>query len=106
MTFLVAGSGDNLRWAGHSCNGFSAGVDTDSFKGEGFESGFDPVWEVLLDRHEKVGLHAIVGGGDQIYCDSLTVCVGGDVDWGVWGEMGGLSGSLFAFVVNPNCTTG
>ena len=73
MKFLVAGAGDNLRWAGHSCNGFSAGVDTDSFKGEGFESGFDPVWEDLLEKHQKVGLHAIVGGGDQIYCDSLTV---------------------------------
>lgn len=72
MDFLVAARGENLRWAAHSCNGFSAGVDVDSFKGEGFESGFDPVWADLLDKHNESGLHAIVGGGDQLYCDSIT----------------------------------
>jgi hypothetical protein len=61
MRFLVPAAGENFRWAAHSCNGFSAGVDVDSFKGHGFESGFDPVWVDLLDKHEEIGLHAIVG---------------------------------------------
>lgn len=61
MGFLVPARGVNLRWSAHSCNGFSAGVDVDSFKGEGFESGFDPLWEDMLEQHEKFGLHAQVG---------------------------------------------
>ena len=61
IEFLVAAASENFRWAAHSCNGFSAGVDTDSFKGEGFESGFDPVWVDLLEKHDQTGLHALVG---------------------------------------------
>lgn len=26
------------------CNGFSAGVNPDDFRGPGFDSGYDPVW--------------------------------------------------------------
>ncbi|KAJ9110753.1 hypothetical protein QFC20_002794 [Naganishia adeliensis] len=72
IDFLIPAIGMNMRWAAHSCNGFSAGVDMDSFKGEGFESGYDPLWADLLKEHDLYGLHALVGGGDQIYCDSIT----------------------------------
>lgn len=72
MNFLVPAANTNMRFAGHSCNGFSSGVDIDSFTGEGFESGYDPVWEDLLEKHESIGLHAIVGGGDQLYCDPIV----------------------------------
>jgi hypothetical protein len=52
--------------------GFSAGVDPDTFRAEKFSSGFDPVWCDLLDKHKQKPFHCMVGGGDQIYCDSLT----------------------------------
>ncbi|EIW72301.1 hypothetical protein TREMEDRAFT_25176 [Tremella mesenterica DSM 1558] len=71
MGFVVPAIGQNLRWAAHSCNGFSAGVNPDEFKGE-FPSGYDPVWEDLLLRHHQKAFHCMVGGGDQIYCDPLT----------------------------------
>lgn len=91
IDFLVPAIGMNMRWAAHSCNGFSGGVDMDAFKGKGFESGYDPLWADLLKEHDLYGLHALVGGGDQvshrhlpahrenthihvlqIYCDSIT----------------------------------
>jgi hypothetical protein len=63
------GRNQNLRWAAHSCNGFSAGVNPDTFRGPGFQSGYDPVWMDLLHRHSELPFHALVGGGDQLYCD-------------------------------------
>lgn len=52
------------------CNGFSAGVNPDDFRGPGFKSGYDPVWMDLLSKHAETPFHALVGGGDQLYCDS------------------------------------
>jgi hypothetical protein len=92
IEFLIPAIGMNMRWAAHSCNGFSGGVDMDAFKGPGFDSGYDPLWSDLLKEHATYGLHALVGGGDQvsvlvsesyvqklttgvslqIYCDSIT----------------------------------
>jgi hypothetical protein len=66
IEFLVPAIGMNMRWAAHSCNGFSGGVDMDAFKGPGFESGYDPLWADLLKEHDLYGLHALVGGGDQV----------------------------------------
>jgi len=54
------------------CNGFSAGVNQDDFRGPGFASGYDPLWVDLLNKHHGRPYHALVGGGDQIYCDKLT----------------------------------
>lgn len=51
--------------------GFSSGVNPDEFKGE-FESGYDPVWEDMILRHQQRPFHCMVGGGDQIYCDPIT----------------------------------
>lgn len=66
IEFLVPAIGMNMRWAAHSCNGFSGGVNMDEFKGEGFESGYDPLWADMLKEHDLYGLHALVGGGDQV----------------------------------------
>ena len=55
------------------CNGFSAGVNPDDFRGPGFQSGYDPVWCDLLAKHADQPYHALVGGGDQIYCDGCVV---------------------------------
>ncbi|KAF8652731.1 hypothetical protein AX16_004230 [Volvariella volvacea WC 439] len=71
LEFFVPGRRQNLRWAAHSCNGFSAGVNPDDFRGPGFRSGYDPLWVDLLNKHAEKPFHVMVGGGDQIYCDSL-----------------------------------
>ena len=86
IEFFVPGRNENMRWAAHSvrqlmrcsenvdiaasqCNGFSAGVNPDNFRGPGFRSGYDPVWVDLLAKHAELPFHALVGGGDQLYCD-------------------------------------
>ncbi|KAF9036679.1 hypothetical protein BJ165DRAFT_1394689 [Panaeolus papilionaceus] len=71
LEFWVPGRNQNMRWAAHSCNGFSAGVNPDDFRGPGFKSGYDPVWMDLLAKHQETPFHVLVGGGDQLYCDSL-----------------------------------
>ncbi|KAL1409475.1 hypothetical protein Q8F55_003458 [Vanrija albida] len=71
LEFVVPAVGQNLRWTAHSCNGFSSGVNPDDFKGE-WDSGYDPLWEDMLEKHHLQPYHCMVGGGDQIYCDALT----------------------------------
>ncbi|OCH90292.1 hypothetical protein OBBRIDRAFT_812785 [Obba rivulosa] len=70
--FHVPGRSQNMRWAAYSCNGFSAGVNADDFRGPGFQSGYDPVWTDLLAHHAEEPFHALVGGGDQLYCDGIV----------------------------------
>ncbi|KAH9923948.1 uncharacterized protein BXZ73DRAFT_50764 [Epithele typhae] len=72
LQFFVPGRNQNMRWAAYSCNGFSSGVNPDDFRGPGFKSGYDPVWVDLLAHHAEKPFHALVGGGDQLYCDSIV----------------------------------
>jgi len=71
MDFVIPALYQNFRWAAHSCNGFSSGINPEEFKGP-FQSGYDPVWEDMLLQHHKKPFHCMVGGGDQIYCDAIT----------------------------------
>ncbi|KAH8833526.1 hypothetical protein DL96DRAFT_1456583 [Flagelloscypha sp. PMI_526] len=71
LRFFIPGRGQEFRWAAHSCNGFSAGVNPDDFRGPGFRSGYDPLWTDLLEKHNAQPFHALVGGGDQLYCDRI-----------------------------------
>ncbi|KIJ16745.1 hypothetical protein PAXINDRAFT_180062 [Paxillus involutus ATCC 200175] len=71
LSFYVPACDQNMRWATYSCNGFSAGVNQDDFRGPGYKSGYDPMWIDLLREHTKAPFHVLVGGGDQLYCDSL-----------------------------------
>jgi hypothetical protein len=57
------------------CNGFSAGVNPDDFRGPGFQTGYDPVWVDLLAKHAEQPYHLLVGGGDQLYCDGCVILV-------------------------------
>ena len=86
FSFFVPGLEQNMRWAAYSvsisrttriflfdcsqCNGFSAGVNPDDFRGPGFDTGYDPLWVDLLRAHEQQPYHALIGGGDQLYCDA------------------------------------
>ncbi|KAG2158423.1 uncharacterized protein EDB93DRAFT_1077236 [Suillus bovinus] len=72
LAFFVPARHQNMRWAAYSCNGFSAGVNPDDFRGPGFKSGYDPMWTDLLQKHVERPFHVLVGGGDQLYCDSVT----------------------------------
>ncbi|KAJ6455731.1 hypothetical protein C8R45DRAFT_1187359 [Mycena sanguinolenta] len=72
LAFHVPALTQNMRWATYSCNGFSAGVNPDDFRGPGYNSGYDPVWVDLLSKHAEEPFHVLVGGGDQIYCDGIT----------------------------------
>jgi len=63
------------RFAFFSCNGFSDPADVHKVQRPAL------MWEDLLERHEVgigaesaddlSGIHLLVGGGDQIYCDAL-----------------------------------
>ncbi|KAJ7063156.1 hypothetical protein C8F01DRAFT_1131743 [Mycena amicta] len=70
--FFVPGINQNMRWAASSCNGFSAGVNPDDFRGPGFNNGYDPLWQNVLAKHAENPFHLQVGGGDQIYCGRIT----------------------------------
>ncbi|EJD46069.1 hypothetical protein AURDEDRAFT_63375 [Auricularia subglabra TFB-10046 SS5] len=72
LEFHVPARGENMRIAAYSCNGFSAGVNPDDFRGPGFSSGYDPVWMDLLEHHNTKPFHVLIGGGDQLYCDSIV----------------------------------
>lgn len=57
-------SAKGWNWGFHSCNGLSASADVRKWK--------DPaLWKDVLRVHERIPLHALVGGGDQIYNDAL-----------------------------------
>jgi len=66
VQFFIPGRSQNMKWVGHSCNGFSAGVKVEDFNGP------SPLWDDLLARHKTAPYHCLVGGGDQIYCDPLA----------------------------------
>lgn len=53
------------------CNGFSAGVNPDDFRGA-FKSGYEPVWADLYNKHMEEPFHMLMGGGDQLYCDGVA----------------------------------
>jgi hypothetical protein len=65
--------GDGSMFRSIQCNGFSAGVNPDDFCGPGFQSGYDPVWIDMLSKHAEDPFHALVGGGDQLYCDGYAM---------------------------------
>ncbi|KAK9863128.1 hypothetical protein WJX84_002391 [Apatococcus fuscideae] len=62
--FYVPAQRQQWHWAFHSCNGLSAGSDTDRW-------GVPHLWKDVLNRHAAGPLHALVGGGDQIYNDAV-----------------------------------
>ncbi|TIA90153.1 hypothetical protein E3P99_01665 [Wallemia hederae] len=64
-TFYVPATTQHLRWIGQSCNGFSMGVNPADFNGP------HKLWDDVLKQHNEKPYHAVVGGGDQIYCDIL-----------------------------------
>ncbi|KAM3419227.1 hypothetical protein BST61_g5167 [Cercospora zeina] len=66
MRFVVPSKHESMRIMFHSCNGFSVGTDMNTWTG--------PVlWNDVLRVHNEQPLHIMIGGGDQIYNDSVRV---------------------------------
>lgn len=64
--FVVPAANQSMRLMFHSCNGFSVGTDIDFWSG--------PIlWKNVLEKHNKRPFHVMIGGGDQIYNDSVRV---------------------------------
>jgi hypothetical protein len=62
--FWVPAKGESMNIMFHSCNGFSASVDSNQFCGP------DPLWRDVLNTHQNRPFHVMLGGGDQIYNDA------------------------------------
>jgi hypothetical protein len=66
LRFFVCSKQESFRIMFHSCNGFSVGTDMDVWKGPS-------LWNDVLRVHERRPFHVMIGGGDQIYNDSVRV---------------------------------
>ena len=51
----------------HSCNGLSVNADHEKW-------GTPHLWGDVLKEHQRAPLHAMVGGGDQVYNDAVWKC--------------------------------
>ncbi|CEP10655.1 hypothetical protein [Parasitella parasitica] len=59
---------ESMRFMFYSCNGFS---DVPQEVKDKFGEKEAPLWADVLDRHEVLPFHVLLGGGDQLYQDRL-----------------------------------
>ncbi|KAJ5811826.1 hypothetical protein N7474_008127 [Penicillium riverlandense] len=64
--FVVPAADQSMRIMFHSCNGFSVGTDMNAWVGPN-------LWNDVMRVHGEKPFHVMVGGGDQIYNDSIRV---------------------------------
>ncbi|TKA24984.1 hypothetical protein B0A50_06082 [Salinomyces thailandicus] len=64
--FAIPSKDESMRIMFQSCNGFSVGTDEDAWSG-------CALWNDVLRVHEQQPFHVMIGGGDQIYNDSVRV---------------------------------
>ncbi|KAI1436800.1 hypothetical protein GGR50DRAFT_701165 [Xylaria sp. CBS 124048] len=64
--FWVPARGESMNVMFHSCNGFSRSVNPNDF------SGPDPMWRDVLNNHQTRPFHVMIGGGDQVYNDTVA----------------------------------
>ncbi|ODQ80515.1 hypothetical protein BABINDRAFT_160788 [Babjeviella inositovora NRRL Y-12698] len=63
--FYLPSIHQSMNIVSYSCNGFSLGTPPDKFKGS--------LWHDVLRKHSKLPYHVMIGGGDQIYSDSVKI---------------------------------
>ncbi|OWB82265.1 hypothetical protein B5S33_g889 [[Candida] boidinii] len=63
--FYIPSIDQSMNTMSYSCNGFSLGTDTKNFKGS--------LWLDVLRKHSKLPYHVMLGGGDQVYADSIKL---------------------------------
>ncbi|KAG7889491.1 hypothetical protein KL936_003065 [Ogataea polymorpha] len=61
--FYLPSVEQSMNVMSYSCNGFSLSVKTADFKSS--------LWYDVMRKHSELPYHVMVGGGDQIYCDSV-----------------------------------
>jgi hypothetical protein len=66
LRFFVPSVLESMRIMFHSCNGFSVGTDEEAWSGPA-------LWNDVLRVHGQKPFHVMIGGGDQIYNDSVRV---------------------------------
>lgn len=64
--FYVPARTEAMRIMFHSCNGFSVGTDEEAYSGPA-------LWNDVNRLHATKPFHVMIGGGDQIYNDSIRV---------------------------------
>lgn len=67
-SFHIPGYYQSMRFMFHSCNGFS---DIPQETKDRFGEKDAPLWQDVLDRHNVMPFHVLLGGGDQLYQDRL-----------------------------------
>ncbi|KAJ5504016.1 hypothetical protein N7463_006890 [Penicillium fimorum] len=65
LGFWVPPVGESMNIMFHSGNGVSPSVDSDRVCGP------DPLWRDILNEHQTRPFHVMIGGGDQIFNDSV-----------------------------------
>lgn len=65
LGFWVPAMGQSMNIMFHSGNGFGPSVDSNRFCGP------DPLWRDILNEHQTRPFHVMIGGGDQIFNDSV-----------------------------------
>lgn len=65
-SFVVPSVSQSMRIMFYSCNGFSVGTDEDAWSSPA-------LWNDVLRSHAQKPFHVMIGGGDQIYNDSVRV---------------------------------
>lgn len=71
--FFVPAIQDSMNIVSFSCNGFSLGTDTSEYPSS--------LWLDVLKKHDKNHYHVMLGGGDQIYSDSVKLASAELRDW-------------------------
>ncbi|KAG7664282.1 uncharacterized protein J8A68_002197 [[Candida] subhashii] len=71
--FYIPSIEESMNVISFSCNGFSLGSDASEYKSS--------MWLDVLNRHAKQHYHVMLGGGDQIYCDSIKLQSKALQDW-------------------------
>lgn len=65
LGFWVPAAGQAMNIMFHSGNGFGPSVDSNRFCGP------DPLWRDILNEHQTRPFHVMIGGGDQIFNDTV-----------------------------------
>ncbi|CDF90486.1 uncharacterized protein ZBAI_06932 [Zygosaccharomyces bailii ISA1307] len=63
--FFIPSADVNFNVIAYSCNGFTVSTDTTSFRGS--------MWYDILTKHSGVHYNVMLGGGDQIYSDGISL---------------------------------
>jgi len=66
-TFWLPAAGQPYHWAYTSCNGLSGGVEEDHYAAKDKTY----LWRDMLQVHAAFPIHALIGGGDQVYSDPV-----------------------------------